>query len=898
MSISSTSRKAGPYSGNDVATAFAFAFKVFSEADVLVVFTSASNAETVLTLTTDYTVTLNADQDTNPGGSVTLPAALVTGTKLTITSSVADLQPVTLTNNGGFYPRVINDALDRATIQIQQLKEKLGRALVWPISLPGATLPLPEASKFIGWNATADSLANLSGVAVGDAQTVLYTPAGTGAVATDVQSKMREIVSVKDFGAVGDGTTDDTAPVIAAVAAALAAGALLYWPAGTYLTASSIANLHSVRHFGLGGLKRGSDVYYWDVTDRDVVNIVYCSSSGLDANDGISSSQAMSIASVKTYLENIGNRAARGRWRVQFAAGTYTRGLQSTKLPPFARYLELRGTFQSIPSWSATQAVTYGECRLAQSSSMLYRCVAAGTTSGTEPSSRTPTVTDGTVIWSYIAGWLPWVTSQSVTSGDYRKNASKVYVAKSSGTTGATAPTHTTGAASDGTVSWAYVGIELPLPAYEGTTIFDGSLNPMLWATSTAVQIGDVKYYGTHCYRARTAATTGATPPTHTSGSASDGSVTWDYLGERDTNVPIKAIDLNPSPRINILYSKFHNFQNATNDDTAGAMILNGPTEHLMQYTIAGNCNMGAYHHGGCEIYHQNTIYDACDSGIFAIYHVGATIGGPNPAQSTFIKNCTNGVYLSRESVAHVDYCAVDSCRNDGVFGSIMSRFRGVGSHFLRNATAIYLIGSSEWGDTPGTDCAFYLGTTEKNTTKQRLDAYSRFGDGSGYEHQYGGGELRYDSNWTPATSTSSGGDIATVVTVVTMKRLPAEWALDVSKKVRVVVRGTLTGTAGTKNIIVSLGSGTLGGTGSLSAPTTGAFVFEVNAVPTAENTWSSSTKLEYGTTNALANYTGLTAYVVDANGNDYNNSVLVTRNFSAAGDAVTISSVEVFITG
>jgi len=38
-----------------------------------------------------------------------------------------------------------------------------------------------------------------------------YLPSGTGAVATTVQSKLRESVSVKDFGAVGDGVTDDSA---------------------------------------------------------------------------------------------------------------------------------------------------------------------------------------------------------------------------------------------------------------------------------------------------------------------------------------------------------------------------------------------------------------------------------------------------------------------------------------------------------------------------------------------------------------------------------------------------------------------------------------------------------------------------------------------------------------
>lgn len=60
--------------------------------------------------------------------------------------------------------------------------------------------------------------------------TVAYQPAGASAVPTTVQAKLRETVSVKDFGAVGDGVTNDTA----AFQAAATAGGEIFVPDGTY----------------------------------------------------------------------------------------------------------------------------------------------------------------------------------------------------------------------------------------------------------------------------------------------------------------------------------------------------------------------------------------------------------------------------------------------------------------------------------------------------------------------------------------------------------------------------------------------------------------------------------------------------------------------------------------
>lgn len=79
------------------------------------------------------------------------------------------------------------------------------------------------------------------GAQLNNAATIVYNPAGATAVATTVQSKLREVVSIKDFGAhstdePGFETFDSTSAIQAAINAAKA----IYIPQGTYLISGPI----------------------------------------------------------------------------------------------------------------------------------------------------------------------------------------------------------------------------------------------------------------------------------------------------------------------------------------------------------------------------------------------------------------------------------------------------------------------------------------------------------------------------------------------------------------------------------------------------------------------------------------------------------------------------------
>lgn len=274
MSVTNTPRKAGPYTGNNTDVQYTFGFKVFADSDLVVTrAVIATGAESTLVLTTDYSVTRNANQDDDPGGYITLTAALADTYTLTLTSAVPDTQPAVFTNLGGFFPAVLNNALDRLTILVQQLKETVSRSLKLAVSTPtgfDATLPAPVAYGVLGFNGTADGFAvtdpsgssalaeDLASTAAGKGVALVGGAASEAHLADETAPNGSRLVAFRDgltvydavaalygavyyvadpqFGAFTGGTaTQKTAAIQACMVQASTTGGRVVYPPGTHL---------------------------------------------------------------------------------------------------------------------------------------------------------------------------------------------------------------------------------------------------------------------------------------------------------------------------------------------------------------------------------------------------------------------------------------------------------------------------------------------------------------------------------------------------------------------------------------------------------------------------------------------------------------------------------------
>lgn len=165
MAVHSLKRKI-LYESDGTTLDYPFDFKLLNPYEAAVVVADGNGGETNLIYGDEYGVVLNEDGDENPGGVVTLVEPVAAGRNIAIYSAMDYLQPTVFTNQGGFYPTVLNDSLDRTTIQIQQLLEWAGRTVVMPMTAAdefSSVMPPPQPGFYLAWSADGRRLINKAG---------------------------------------------------------------------------------------------------------------------------------------------------------------------------------------------------------------------------------------------------------------------------------------------------------------------------------------------------------------------------------------------------------------------------------------------------------------------------------------------------------------------------------------------------------------------------------------------------------------------------------------------------------------------------------------------------------------------------------------------------------------
>lgn len=179
---------------------------------------------------------------------------------------------------------------------------------------------------------------------------IVHAPIATGSTEPrDIRDRFADFINLKDFGAVGDGITDDSS-AWAAWQTALQNGGMPYIPKGNYLLGEEI--VHAPKgHFG-------RNVKSFSYEDDGVVldefsAPIYLDPAGSDSNDGLSVSSA-----VKTFAKaiEIGSSLSRQEFKIVVSAGTYT---ENVEIRETYVVIELAGNVTLSGSFEAYDSILY-----------------------------------------------------------------------------------------------------------------------------------------------------------------------------------------------------------------------------------------------------------------------------------------------------------------------------------------------------------------------------------------------------------------------------------------------------------------------------------------------------------------------------------------------------------
>ena len=235
------------YNGDGSEKTFPFPFPVLADDDLLV-FVNDTPA-------TGFAIAGLADPD---GGDITFLEAPAAGTTVTLLRRTESVRETEFVDGSPFRAAAINAELDRIMLLVQETRDEVGRALRGGPTEGELDFTLPasaaRANAVLGFDSAGRPMAfgQAELPESGDASGVLVTPSG-GTTARALGEHLAALVNVRDFGAIGDGVTDDAAAFAAAILAAQMRSSPVYVPASptAYLLGATLT-LNGVALIGEG----------------------------------------------------------------------------------------------------------------------------------------------------------------------------------------------------------------------------------------------------------------------------------------------------------------------------------------------------------------------------------------------------------------------------------------------------------------------------------------------------------------------------------------------------------------------------------------------------------------------------------------------------------------------